>query len=141
MLWNIVSVFTYIERKFVVHLPQKISLRLEDNSNIFEAEWWALIKCLESCLHYYFLHPWSRLALFTDSQSNVKRWSSITSGKHQHVEKYLWELNRQLLEKGCEVLVQWIPSHSEIALNDRADTLANDATMLILFHFQTPLNL
>ena len=46
------------------------------------------------------------------------------------MEKCLWNLNRQLLNNNCEVKIQWIPSHSEIALNDKADALANEATLL-----------
>ena len=106
------------------------ALRLEDGSDIFEAEWSGAYSCIKSCLDHYFQHPWSRLVIFTDSLSNVSRWDSIQKGKHPYVEKCLWDLNRQLLDKKCEVKIQWIPSHSEISLNDKADNLANIATML-----------
>ena len=106
------------------------ALRLEDGSDIFEAEWWAIFECLKSCLDHHHTHPWTRLVIFTDSQSNVIKWNSMKDGKHPHMEKCLWNLNRQLLNNNCEVKIQWIPSHSEIALNDKADALANEATLL-----------
>ena len=72
-------------------------------------------------------NPWSRLALFTDSHSNVKRWSSITSSKDQHVEKYLKEQQTAL-----------IPKHD--ILTRQQSTIATSHTHFLLSspcHFQT----
>ena len=105
--------------------PIKLSLRLQNGSSIWTAEWWAIFCCLQLCLT--FIEPHSTIIVFTDSLSNVLRWKSLQSTCRAVIESNLVQLNDQLAAHHISIIIHWIPSHSNIHGNDIADELAKAA--------------
>lgn len=99
------------------------SIRLSNNSDIFDSEKEGMYFSINSSLH----NPWENGIIFTDSASNIQKWKSIKSGNCPFYETRLKILNDRLRREGRTLTIQWIPGHFNIYENEIVDELAKAA--------------
>lgn len=97
-----------------------LSCRISDNASIFNAELVAIYKALE---HILYCNE-NNYIIFTDSMSSIQALQDIFSDNPIviRIHDIILSLYPDKLIKFC-----WIPSHSGISGNEKADELANKA--------------
>ena len=98
------------------------SFKLPDGVSVYTAELAAILEALK----YVNNHRILRSLICTDSQSAVKALSRATIDGHPLVASIL-DLHYQVSESGLACTLVWIPGHSGIAGNVRADYWAGKA--------------
>ena len=71
----------------------------------------------------------SRIWIFTDSESSVKRLAGGPGSQTDCLADDIWN-NLNSLAKKWEITIQWIPGHKDIEGNETADSAAKEATAL-----------
>ena len=71
----------------------------------------------------------SRIWIFTDSESSVKRLAGGPGSQTDCLADDIWN-NLNSLAKKWEITIQWIPGHKDIEGNEAADGAAKEATAL-----------
>ena len=66
----------------------------------------------------------------TDSMAALARVRSGPAAQRAPVAAAIWELLRPLADRGQPVYMQWVPAHSWLQGNERADVLAREASAL-----------
>ena len=64
------------------------------------------------------------IVLFSDSQSVIQAVENWQDGEAKGIENIIQTSDKILRLYGKEITIQWIPGHSDIRMNDRADKLA-----------------
>lgn len=92
---------------------------------------------IHAALLYILKRPPENWLLATDSQCAVR---SIRSGRgvNANMTREIFNLGRLLVFRGCNIRVQWIPSHVGILGNEKADQLASNALLLPTATLQLP---
>ena len=68
-----------------------------------------------------------KVYVWLDSQSAIARIKNLGPGSDQSLARQIHKHTRELLECGIRVQINWVPSHSEIDGNMRADKAAKHA--------------
>ena len=64
------------------------------------------------------------IVIFSDSQSVIQAVENWQDGESKGIENIIQTSDKILRLYGKEITIQWIPGHSDIRMNDRADKLA-----------------
>lgn len=101
-----------------IHGPhQDMSIRLPKELSIFSAEAWAILTALEK-----YSEERSTM-IFSDSQSVL---TAVLGTSLNH--PWITQIRRLIAESNGNLKLCWVPAHSGIAGNERADELAKNAT-------------
>ena len=99
-----------------------LKARLPDNFSIFSCELYAIYVSI-----MYSLKSPLPILILTDSLSAVFALKNPHNSKHHLIEK----ITSQILKlPPNKITIQWIPSHTDIPGNDKADTLAKESLNL-----------
>ena len=105
----------------------KFSARLPYHMSICTAETLAIIKALKVIME----NEWEKVIICADSRSALERISNINlSYKLDHHTIYCKQILAQLQSQGRTIEFIWIPSHTNIDGNEKADTLAVEGANL-----------
>ena len=74
--------------------------------------------------------PEDPVVICTDSQSALATLRSGPSAQQSYLGAAIWDGLLALTARGHEVHLQWVPSHCDLAGNERADVLAKEAARL-----------
>jgi ribonuclease HI len=99
---------------------------LNKHVSIFTAELWAIYMAC-SFLNNMPSPPF-KVVIFTDSKSNVLAIQNNTRNRNNLIQE-IYLLNHQILTKGTDFKIVWIPSHCGIKGNDMADKAAKLAAL------------
>ena len=102
------------------------SFKLNEQVSIFAAELYAILRAL----HFINDQPrdFLKIVILTDSKSSLQAILRRTKKRHELILELLW-IHQQLLYKGIEVSLCWIPSHTGIRGNDLADAAASKSAV------------
>ena len=103
---------------------QVIKTRFTQNTSIFIAELHAVLKALELIEQ----DELKQVIICTDSLSVVKSLGGTVPSSSLHVD--IFNLHHRLSNSGTQILFLWIPSHSGIPGNEKADKYAKEALSL-----------
>ena len=96
--------------------------KLLNHHTIDDAEFFAIYMALLLASQ----SQWSSATIFTDSFSVFSRLKQFQQGKLPFINHKLVEINNSLRLLKRKIVIQWIPSHSNIYGNDMADKLAKE---------------
>lgn len=98
------------------------------NKEVLDAKLWGISKTLKIALKKIFLRKLIGLFMvFSDSQAAIKQLQCSKCNVGQALKIYIHNRARQLQIRGREVIIRWIPSHSEIEGNKQADKAVKEA--------------
>ncbi len=107
-------------------LMQKVTLG--KNKEIFNAEMWDISEAVkiaeQSCLRAPQL---SVISIFCDSQHAINKLKVMDCKTDQALKAQIYRKVEQLIQRGHEISVCWVPSHCQIEGNERADKAAREA--------------
>ena len=98
---------------------------LGTNKEVFDAEVFAIFQALKACERGQFSDR--RYTIFSDSQAAILRIRTDEIGPGQQWARAAIEVCSQLVQRGNEVTVQWVPAHVGIEGNEVADRFAKEA--------------
>ena len=99
----------------------------KDTITIMGAEMLAISKALEwTALNQELLEK-KEIAILSDSKSSLEALKSLSTSKYAEQENLIYRLAEIIAENGSVVALQWVPSHINLAGNDAADEMANEA--------------
>lgn len=96
-------------------------------SSVFSGECLALLESIK----YVLLFKLSRSIIFSDARSVLQALISNPFASKNH-NPIIFQIKQKIIEcdaKGFEVVLAWIPGHSGIAGNEKADQVAKDAVI------------
>ena len=99
-----------------------LSMRISRFMSICSAEVYAIGKAVEIIE----LSNITEAVIFTDSLSALERLSNCTSPSDSRLTLTIKRKIKNLCNNGYNLHLAWVPSHSKIRGNDRADALANE---------------
>ena len=108
---------------FSLGLPET-RLRLHSETSVFSAELHAIFLALQLIRQYNIQHA----CICSDSKSAVQSLMHINATDHAHLN--ILHLHEDLVDAGIEVQFLWLPGHSGISGNERADHYAKQALAL-----------
>lgn len=88
---------------------------------------WVISQALKIALKEITPRKAGRITVYSDSQLAIKQLQATNNKEGQALISQIATQVRQLRSNGGEVIVQWIPSHSGIEGNERADKAAKEA--------------
>lgn len=101
---------------------------LGKNMEVYDAELIALregfIKSLEISNKNNLV---KNIYFFTDNQAAIKRLESLKIGAGQEIASEIWEIAGELTSRNINLFIEWVPGHSDVKGNERADFLAKEA--------------
>lgn len=109
------------------HKWEVCKIPLGKNKEILDAELWDVSQALKIALNGIALKKTSQITVYSDAQRAIKQLQSTSNKEGQVLKAQICKLVRQLRTKGGEVIVRWIPSHSGLEGNERADKAATEA--------------
>ena len=62
-----------------------------------------------------------KVTVFLDSQTAIRKLQGSKTGAGQALKAQIVKRAKQLQTRGSEVTIRWVPSHSKIEGNERAD--------------------
>jgi ribonuclease HI len=107
-------------------------IRLPDSASIFTAE----LQAIRMAFDFVEISNDQHFVIFTDSLSSLLALKGRKCGHPYIVE--LLEAYSNLVEQHKNVVLAWIPSHTGIQGNDKADTLAKDALNMHITNLEIP---
>ena len=128
----------------LIHYPDGSSGELSGACGEHASNYDAEIAAIETALDYIktFFHTFplrnQSIVIFTDSLSALQGLENDPTVKEEfrHILKHTHEIK---VTYGVEIVMQWIPGHSNIPGNDKADTLAKEGSRHEQPHTQTTL--
>jgi ribonuclease HI len=112
--------------------PEAINaiVRMGNTSEVFDAELRAIYQCLLTCRHHARIHhlPQRHIHIFSDNQASITRSASLDCGPGQEIAALIRNTALALRPHVVQVTVHWVPRHTGIPGNEKADMLANLAT-------------
>ena len=92
-------------------------------------ELWGLSEALSAALKETALRNSYKVTVFSDSQSGIKKLQESISGTGQALRAQIVKKAKPLQTRGSKVIIQWVPSHSKVEGNKRADKVAKEAAI------------
>ena len=71
-----------------------------------------------------------RVLICTDSQSAIRRLEEGPSRQTDALASEVWQLLKSICDGGASIHLQWVPGHSGLPGNERADEVAREAAAL-----------
>ena len=100
------------------------------NQEVFDAELWgvnlALNEALKNRASRNRLNN-SKLTIFVDSQNAIRRIAEQSDLAGQSIARVVHEKAQKLTSENVEVWIRWVPAHSGVEGNERADKAAKEA--------------
>ena len=101
---------------------------LGKTKEVFDAELYGIKSALDIAINKLSRNPYiKRLIVLSDSQAALLRVSTDYLGPGQAIAIDISVRAQTLVDKGIEVILQWVPSHIGIEGNERADKAAKEA--------------
>ena len=72
--------------------------------------------------------PWV-INIFCDSQSIINNLRQCNVGAGQALKLQMYQKAQELVERGHSIFIRWIPGHSGVEGNERADKAAKEAAL------------
>ena len=72
--------------------------------------------------------PWV-INIFCDSQSIINNLRHCNVGAGQALKLQIYQKAQELVERGHSIFIRWIPGHSGVEGNERADKAAREAAL------------
>jgi ribonuclease HI len=101
-----------------------------NTSEVFDAELRAVYECLLTCRHYARIHHLHRhhIHIFSDNQAAITHSASLDRGTGQEIAALIRDMTLALRPHVVQVTVHWVPGHTGIPGNKKADMLAKLVT-------------
>jgi ribonuclease HI len=106
-------------------------------AEVYDAEMLALLRGLEAAINFQQSTPETNrerptIILFADNTSSVETITKANPGPSQQISQKFTETAMEFIDRnrGATIEVSWVPGHMGIEGNDRADSLAKEATDL-----------
>ena len=105
----------------------------------YDAEVVAIQKTLDSIHHHLEegCFPPNDIVIFSDSQSAIQAVENWQDGTAKGIENILKTCDKIMTLYGVKITIQWIPGHSDIKMNDKADGLAKKGSHMQQDNVQT----
>ncbi len=91
---------------------------------MLDAELWGISQALKIALKETTPKKAGRITVYSDAQMAIKQLQEAKSNVGQTLRIQIYKQARQLRAYGREVIVRWIPGHSRVEGNERADKAA-----------------
>ena len=101
---------------------------LGENKEVLDAELWGISQALKIALKETTPKKVGRITVYSDAQMAIKQLQEAKSNAGQALRIQIYKQARQLRAYGGEVIVRWIPGHSGVEGNERADKAAKEAS-------------
>ncbi len=111
-------------KNYPSHRWHVCKISLGNNKEILVAELWGVAESLKMVLKKNISRKARRITDFSNSQAAIKQLQGSKSKACQALKIQILKRARQLHTHGGELIVRWIPSHSGIEGNKRADKAA-----------------
>jgi ribonuclease HI len=101
-----------------------------NTSQVFDTELRAIYECLLTCRTHARIHHLRRhhIHIFSDNQAAITRSASLDHGPGQEITALIRDTALALRPHVVQVIVHWVPGHTGIPGNEKADALAKLAT-------------
>jgi ribonuclease HI len=101
-----------------------------NTSEVFNAELRAIYECLltcrtHACIHHLCQH---HIHIFSDNQATITRSASLDRSPGQEIAALIRDTALALRPHMVQVTVHWVPGHTSVPGNEKADVLAKLAT-------------
>lgn len=107
---------------------QTVKVSLGQKEEIFDAEMWGISKAIKvaeqksrEVLHSLVI------SIFCDSQTTINNLREDRSSGGQGIKRQIYQKTERLVQQGHDISIRWIPGHSKIEGNERADRAAKEA--------------
>ena len=108
--------------------PTELERPVSKKSHSYHGELQALDLCLDNMVKCPPNHLTSRLIILSDCQSALITAASFKLSKEfTKLQIRIQQATENLLNKGHNVLLKWVPGHTDVTGNDLADRLAKNA--------------
>jgi ribonuclease HI len=113
-------------------IPEAINavLPMGNTSEVFDTELRAIYECLLTCRNHACIYHLRRrhIHIFCDNQAAITRSASLDRGPGQEIAALIRNMALALQPHVVQVMVYWVPVHTGIPGNVKADKLAKLAT-------------
>ena len=110
---------------YVPEKDEKYGYRLDGINSIMTAELFAILRALSWLTNQVLHRP---IVILVDSLTALQSLKNINpKSKGKYLVYECWKLLKNLQEKHITVTLQWIPSHTGIIGNEKADQIAKEA--------------
>ena len=107
---------------------QTVKISLEQNKEIFDAEIWGISEAIKvaeqrsrEVLHSLVI------SIFYDSQTTINNLREDHSSGGQALKRQIYQKTEWQVQQGYDISIRWIPGHSKIEGNEKADRAAKEA--------------
>jgi ribonuclease HI len=116
----------------LIGFPKAINaiVPMGNTSEVFDAELRRIYECLLTCRNHARIHHLHRhyIHIFSDNQAAITRSASLERGPGQEIAALIHDTAFALRPHIVQVTVHWVPGHTGVPGNKKADTLAKLAT-------------
>jgi hypothetical protein len=101
-----------------------------NTSEVFDAKLRAIYECLLTCRNHTYIHHLRRrhIHILCDNQATITRLASLDCGPGQEIAALIRNTVLALWPHVVQVTVHWVPGHTGIPRNEKADKLAKLVT-------------